>query len=146
MKTNDKQIVYYLFLSLHVVMTVVNVVLSYYFWRCGLFYYLSISGFYDDETDEVRRSQSQGSETSQPFEDETGDDSMTNSDEGQMSETSSWLSDTAESEKLSEISASSRISKALSYRSNLSSRASSNFRSSRKSDRCHTEDEMTVKH
>jgi len=45
----ERQVVYYLLVALHVVSTAFSVALTYYFWRCGLYYYLAIAGFYDDE-------------------------------------------------------------------------------------------------
>ena len=45
----ERQVVYYLLVALHVVSTAFSVALTYYFWRCGLYYYLAVAGFYDDE-------------------------------------------------------------------------------------------------
>ena len=45
----ERQVVYYLLVALHVVSTAFSVALTYYFWRCGLYYYLAMAGFYDDE-------------------------------------------------------------------------------------------------
>ena len=136
MNTDDKAVVYYLFVSLHVIMTVVNIVLSYYFWRCGLFYYLSISGFYDGE--EVKRSSSQLSDASQPIAEETRSLSMTS-----RSRTSSWSD--METETLSESGTRSRslVSRAsrISYRSNLLSRTASSSQSRSRTTDYHTETE-----